>query len=123
MANEYTSAEDVASDTLRSWYGAWNAHDIAAISALMTDDVRYEDPSAPAAVMHGRAPVEDYCRSAFAAVPDLRLEELEEWVTPGGAVIASYFRFSGTFEAALTAPGLPELRPTGGRLEMFGMDR
>jgi hypothetical protein len=32
--------EAVASDTLASWYTAWNAHDLEAISALMTDDVR-----------------------------------------------------------------------------------
>jgi predicted ester cyclase len=112
-----------ASDALARWYAAWNAHDVDAISALMTDDVRYEDPSAPSAVMHGRVAVEQYVRSAFAAIPDLRLEKLEEWVTPGGAVIASYFRFSGTFSAELVAPDLPSLAPTGGRLDLFGMDR
>jgi hypothetical protein len=38
-------------------------------------------------------------------------------------VIASYFRFTATFAAELTAPGLPPLAPTGGHLEMLGMDR
>jgi predicted ester cyclase len=89
----------------------------------MTDDVRYEDPSAPAAVIHGRGAVERYVLSAFAGIPDLQLEKLEEWVTPGGEVIASYFRFSGTFSNELTAPDLPPLAPTGVRLEMLGMDR
>lgn len=89
----------------------------------MTEDVRYEDPSAPAAVMHGRPEVERYIRSAFTGVPDLRLEKLEEWVTPGGQVIASYFRFSGTFAGELAAPGLPSLAPHGGPLEILGMDR
>ncbi len=116
-------AEAAASDTLARWYEAWNAHDVDAISALMTDDVRYEDPAAPSPVMHGRTAVEQYVRSAFAGVPDLHLEKLEEWLTPGGDVIASYFRFSGTFAAELTAPGLPALAPTGGRLQMLGMDR
>jgi steroid delta-isomerase-like uncharacterized protein len=117
------SGEAAATDALRRWYDAWNAHDVEAISALMTDDVRYEDPAAPAAVMNGRPAVEAYVRAAFAAIPDFRLEKLEEWVTPGGEVISSYFRFSGTFLAPLTAPGLPPLAPTGGRLEMVGMDR
>ena len=36
--------ENVASETLTRWYEAWNAHDVDAISALTTDDVRYEDP-------------------------------------------------------------------------------
>jgi steroid delta-isomerase-like uncharacterized protein len=115
--------EAAASEALSRWYEAWNAHDVDAISALMTDDVRYEDPSAPAAVMHGRREVEEYVRAAFDAIPDLRLDKLEDWVTPGGEVIASYFRFSGTFEAALVAPGLPPLAPTGGRVEVLGMDR
>jgi hypothetical protein len=99
-----SSGEAAASDALRRWYDAWNAHDVEAISALMTDDVRYEDPSAPADVMNGRPAVEEYVRAAFAAIPDLRLEKLEEWVSPGGEVICSYFRFSGTFRAPLTAP-------------------
>jgi hypothetical protein len=122
-SSQASSAEARASDTLARWHAAWNAHDVEAISALMTDDVRYEDPSAPSAVMHGRAPVEQYIRIAFAGVPDLHLEKLEEWVTPGGEVIASYFRFSGTFSNELTAPDLPALAPTGGRLDVFGMDR
>jgi steroid delta-isomerase-like uncharacterized protein len=117
------SAEAAASDTLARWYEAWNAHDVDAVSALMTDDVRYEDPAGPSPLLHGRAAVAQYVHRAFAGIPDLHLEKLEEWVTPGGAVIASYFRFSGTFAAELTAPGLPSLAPTGGRLEMLGMDR
>jgi steroid delta-isomerase-like uncharacterized protein len=116
-------AEQVASELLAHWYEAWNAHDVDAISALMTDDVRYEDPSAPSAVMRGTAPVKQYAGAAFAGIPDLHLEKLEEWVTPGGGVIASWFRFSGTFRAPLTVPGLPSLAPTGLPLELFGMDR
>ena len=54
--------------------------------------------------MNGRPAVEEYVRAAFAAIPDLRIDKLEEWVTPGDAVISSYFRFSGTFRAPLTAP-------------------
>jgi len=103
---------------LRRWYDAWNAHDVEAISALMTDDVSYEDPSAPADVLHGRSAVEEYVRAAFACIPDLRLEKLEEWVTPGGSVISSYFRFSGTFRgplagARVAAPGADGWTPRG----------
>jgi len=121
--NSARTAGAAASDTLARWYEAWNAHDVAAISALMTDDVSYEDPAAPSPLMHGREAVEHYLRSAFAGMPDLHLEKLEEWVTQGGDVIASYFRFSATFSAEITSPDLPPLAPTSGRLEMFGMDR
>jgi steroid delta-isomerase-like uncharacterized protein len=115
--------EQLASELLTRWYDAWNRHDVSGISALMTDDVRYEDPAAPAAVMHGTFPVEQYATAAFAAIPDLHLDKLEEWVTPGGEVIASWFRFCGTFRAPMTAPNLPPLAPTGLSLELFGMDR
>lgn len=108
---------------LARWYGAWNAHDIDAISALLTDDVRYEDPAAPADVLQGRGAVEAYVRSAFNGIPDLHLEKLEEWVSDGGQVIASYFRFAGTFTGAAETPGLPALAPTNGRLALLGMDR
>jgi SnoaL-like domain len=115
--------ETVASETLARWYAAWNAHDVDAVRALLTDDVRYEDPSAPQAVMHGPDEVANYVRAAFAGIPDLHLEMLGEWIGPGGVVSATYFRFSGTFAGELTAPGLPPLRPTGARLGIDGMDR
>jgi ketosteroid isomerase-like protein len=44
----------VASSVLERWYVAWNAHDVDAVGALMTDDVRYEDPAADADVLEGR---------------------------------------------------------------------
>jgi hypothetical protein len=117
------TGEALASETLTRWYAAWNAHDVDELRALITDDVRYEDPSAHKAVMHGPDEVANYARAAFAGIPDLHLDMLEEWVGPGGAVSATYFRFSGTFAHELTAPGLPPLRPTGARLGLDGMDR
>ena len=89
----------------------------------MTDDDHYEDPSAAAPVMQGRAQVEEYARAGFAAIPDLRLDKLEGWVTPGGGATASWFRLSGTFRAPLVAPSLPPLAPTDLPIELFGMDR
>src|SRR3712207_4971528 len=100
------SVPAAATDVLSCWYAAWNAHDVAAVSALMTDDVRYEDPAAHADVLEGRPAVEEYVRSAFRSLPDLRLEKLEEWVSPGGQVIASYFRITATFTGVGEAPGL-----------------
>jgi steroid delta-isomerase-like uncharacterized protein len=120
VATEATSA---ASDVLARWYDAWNAHDVAAVSALLTDDVRYEDPAAHANVLEGREEVEDYVSGAFRALPDLHLEKLEEWVSPGDAVIASYFRITATFTGIGEAPGLPPLAPTNAPIDLLGMDR
>ena len=117
------AGEAAARDTLARWYEAWNAHNVDAISALMTDDVTLRGPGGtPTRHARSRRRHADVGR-AFAGIPDLHLEKLEEWVTQGGDVIASYFRFSGTFAAELTAPRLPPLAPTGGRLEILGMDR
>ena len=112
-----------ASEVLARWYAAWNAHDTAAISDLLTEDVTYEDPAGPAPVMHGREDIAQYTTRAFRAIPDLHLEKLEEWVTDGDEVIASYFRITGTFKESLEAPGLPPLAPTGQPIDLQGMDR
>lgn len=112
-----------ASGVLECWYAAWNAHDVGAVSALVTDDVRYEDPSAHANVLTGRRAVEEYLGAAFRAWPDLRLEKLEEWVSAGDEVIASYFKITATFSGASEAPGLPPLAPTDGQVALLGMDR
>ncbi len=115
-------AEARASEVLAKWYAAWNGHDPGAIYTLLSDDVRYEDPSAHKPVMN-RAEVEAYAAAAFDGIPDFRLELLEEWVGPGGEVSVTYFRMTGTFCGALRAPGLPALAPTKRPLELLGMDR
>jgi ketosteroid isomerase-like protein len=74
---ERSSPEQAASDLLRRWYAAWNAHDVDAISALMTDDVLYEDPGATEPLTRGREPVEDWARTAFRAVPDMHLASFQ----------------------------------------------
>jgi steroid delta-isomerase-like uncharacterized protein len=112
-----------ASELLERWYAAWNAHDVDAVSALMTDDIRYEDPAAHANVLEGRREVTEYVARAFTALPDLFLDKLEEWTTPGDVVIASYFRITATFRGAAEAPNLPPLAPTNGRIDLLGMDR
>lgn len=117
------SPEHSASDVLDRWYAAWNGHDVTAISALMTDDIRYEDAGAPRALLSGRGAVEDYVRALFRGVPDMQLEKLEEWVSPGGSVIASYFRFTATLTGAINPPGAPVIAATNGAIEFLGMDR
>jgi steroid delta-isomerase-like uncharacterized protein len=116
-------AAATASEVLARWYAAWNAHEVAAVAALVTDDVRYEDPAAHAAVLDGRDAVADYVGMCFRGIPDLHLENLEEWVSPAGDVIASYFRVTGTFTGVGEAHGLPALAPTNAPVDLLGMDR
>jgi steroid delta-isomerase-like uncharacterized protein len=123
MEQTRENLEEHASDVLARWYAAWNAHDVDAVSALMVEDVRYEDPAAPEPTMSGRPAVEGYMRSAFRGLPDLYLDMLEEWTTPGGGIIASYFRITATFKGPLAYSGRPTIAPTGRRIEALGMDR
>jgi steroid delta-isomerase-like uncharacterized protein len=118
-AGEHSSEPD-GSDLMRRWYAAWNGHDADAISALMTDDVVYEDPGATEPLTHDRGPVVEWARTAFRAVPDMHLELLEEWASPVDAVIATYFRFTATLTGPLDPPGIA---PTNQRLDFYGMDR
>ena len=101
-------------------YAAWNAHDPSAIAALVTDDILYEDPGATEPQMRGRAATEAWARTALRGVPDMHLEKLEEWVSPGGSVISSYFRFTATLTGPIDPPGIA---PTGQALHSMGMDR
>jgi ketosteroid isomerase-like protein len=117
------TAEACAEATLDRWYAAWNAHDVAGIATLFTDDVVYEDPTAPEPIIHGRGAVEALAAGLFAAMPDLRLERLEIWVSEGGGVIASAFRFTATLCGPSIARGLPAFAPTDSPVEFLGMDR
>lgn len=63
------SGEAEASETLAKWYAAWDAHDVAAISELLTEDVRYEDPSAHKPVLESRREVGAYAAAAFGGIP------------------------------------------------------
>jgi ketosteroid isomerase-like protein len=114
------SSELGGSDLMRRWYAAWNAHDPDAISALTTEDIVYEDPGATEPRTHGRGPLVAWARTAFRAVPDMHLELLEEWASPEGDVIATYFRFTATLTGPLVPPGIA---PTNQPLDFYGMDR
>jgi steroid delta-isomerase-like uncharacterized protein len=122
-SEDATAAEAAACGALERWYAAWNAHDARAILALTSDDICYEDPSAPEPVMHGHAQIEPYLHGALRAAPDLHIEMHDRWVSPGGRMIASVFRFTATFTAPLSLPRRPSLAPTGRRLQLAGMDR
>lgn len=115
-----TSPAAAPRELLRRWYAAWNAHDVDAIVALTTDDLVYEDPGATQPLTRGREPLEEWARAAFRAVPDMKLELLEDWLSPSGAVIVSYFRFTATFTGVLEPPGIA---PNGACLDEYGMDR
>jgi steroid delta-isomerase-like uncharacterized protein len=114
------NGEGAARDLMQRWFAAWNDHDPERIAALMTDDVVYEDPGATEPVMRGKADVNAWVRTAFAAIPDVHINLHEAWVSPGGAVIATYFCFTATQTGRVDPPGIA---PTNARIDADGMDR
>jgi ketosteroid isomerase-like protein len=57
--------EAQAREVLAQWYAAWDRHDVAGISALLTEDVVYKDPSAHKPILNGRREVGAYAAAAF----------------------------------------------------------
>ncbi len=109
-----------ARDVMRRWYDAWNAHDVDAVLALVTDDLVYEDPAAPEPVAHGR----EAARAAFefhhGYCPNLSLEAHEIWANEENSTIATWFTFRGTFTGVLQPPGFAG---SGQAILSQGMDR
>jgi ketosteroid isomerase-like protein len=112
--------ERATSELLHSWYAAWSAHDPSAIAACLTEDAVLEEPGAPEGEYRSHDAILAWARSVFRAAPDFHLHLLDEWVTPGGDGIATYFKATGTLTGPFDPPGFA---PTNGRIEFVGMDR
>ncbi len=110
-------AEQAAAQQMERWYEAWNAHDADAIAACLTEDALLEEASG---TYRGPDPVREWARSVFRASADSRLEMLEGWVTAGGSVMATYWKFTFTFTGLYDPLGLA---PNNQRIELLGMDR
>jgi steroid delta-isomerase-like uncharacterized protein len=53
---------------------AWNARDLDALAALLTEDVEWYDPAMPAPPARGRDAVKAFAASVLRAFPDFRYE-------------------------------------------------
>ena len=111
------NAEQAAAAVINRWYAAWNAHDPSALAACLTADVVLEEPTG---TYRGPDPILEWARSVFRASTDFELNMLEAWTTPGGAVIATYWKATFTFTGPYEPLGLA---PTNGQIKLEGMDR
>lgn len=98
---------------VEDYAAAWNAHDGAAVAALVTGT--YTDPTlaAPVSGPALAAMVDGLC----AAFPDLRFEHLSSLVD--GDTVVFQWRMHGTNDGA-ALPGAPA--PTGGTIALAGVD-
>jgi steroid delta-isomerase-like uncharacterized protein len=106
-------------DFAQRWLGAWNAHDADALLAMCTEDVTWEDPTAPE-VAHGHAAVREFLRTVWTIFPDLSFTFPEApLVALGGSDAGQVWRLSGTF---LGSDPIVGFAPTGKHVEQDGID-
>ncbi len=96
--------EAFAADFARTWYAAWNAHDIDAIMAHYAPTIRHSSPfikrynNSDAPALEGVDAVRDYFARALARNPDLRFNP--QHITVGlASVILIYTRMTGDLAA------------------------
>lgn len=104
----------------KAHFDAWNAHDVEACLAMVTDDVVYEDAmyDNPA---RGKEEMAARLRSVFTAFPDMHFpEDLAHVYTnvEGGDCVLTY-TFTATMTGALVAPE-GRIPATGRRVEVSG---
>jgi steroid delta-isomerase-like uncharacterized protein len=83
-------------DAIRRYNEAWNAHDVAAILAMHTDDSVFENHTSGGKAV-GRAAIGEIVQSVFASLPDIRFSTRRLYVGPDFVV--------QEWTATATAPG------------------
>ena len=99
---------------IRRFYAALNAQDLAALDALLAEDVTY---NGMALGREGMKQVAEVRRTAFA---DFTVAE--EAMVAEGELVATYFTYSGRHVGTLPHPTLGPLAPTGKSFRAAGMD-
>jgi hypothetical protein len=105
------------------WVGRWNSHDVDGILTLVTEDVRWVDPSIDGTA-RGLADARRYIESLFRAFPDIA------WTMPGGLLVGidrdddilkvgQPWTCRGTALGGIDPPGFA---PTGKVFELEGFD-
>jgi steroid delta-isomerase-like uncharacterized protein len=130
MAWEPTSGADpvsaeFANEFAQAYGDAWNSRDPDRLVALLSEDVRWEDPASPEGGLRGRDAVRRLVESYWRAMPDLEFEWLDGSGSPNPCLsidrtqVAMPWRGRGTMTGPLEPPGFA---PTNGRVEMVGVD-
>ena len=111
---------DQARDWARRFFAGWNSHDPDQLLALATEDVVWEDPFIPQGVLRGKTAVRQWLNSVWGAMPDLSFEPVgDPFISVDGTRIAAAWKGEGHMTGTLEPPGFA---PTGGRVEMTGID-
>jgi steroid delta-isomerase-like uncharacterized protein len=97
---------------------AWNAHDVAAIVSMHTDDSVFEN-HVTGDVNVGRDAIGRAIGGIFGVFPDLRFETRRQYIRDD--LVVQEWTAHGTHEGTMTRAGI-EVEPTGREVEYKGMD-
>jgi steroid delta-isomerase-like uncharacterized protein len=102
------------------YLAAWIAHDVAAILAMLAEDIVWDDPGLPN-TFNGREAVRHFLEATFTTFPDLVIEELEPpYVSPARAKVLVPYRFTGTMRGDWEPMNIAA---TGARVSFEGIDQ
>jgi ketosteroid isomerase-like protein len=77
------------------YLGAWNAHDLDRLLALIDEDVRWEDPFLPGGSARGRAAIRQWAEDLLRTFPDLTFTLVDEVYLAGdGRKVAAPWRIT-----------------------------
>ena len=105
-------------DFIDRYNAAWNAHDVAAIVAMHTDDSVFENHTT-GDVNVGREAIGDAIRGIFTVFPDLEFETRRAYVRDD--LVVQEWTARGTHLGKMNRAGL-EVEPTGRSVEYRGLD-
>ena len=106
-------------DFAERYSAAWNSRDASRVTALLTEDIEWDDP-ALAETARGREAVAEFARTSWQAFPDLEFEEPEPpYPSPDGPRAMARWHMRGTHLGAIEPPGFA---PTGRRIDLQGVD-
>lgn len=106
---------EFAMDFLTRLHAAVNAHDAAAVAALCSPDVVWDDPAASTPLNGRDAVYRFHQETMFRALPDVRIALIDgPFLALDGTGISARLRISGTMTGPLVPPGFA---PTDGALE------
>jgi steroid delta-isomerase-like uncharacterized protein len=111
------------------WLEAWNTHDLDALTALVTDDIFWDDPAMFGETVHGRTEFRAFTEIFFRAFPDVRFDAAGPmYIATEGVGLAAPWRMTATFTGELAWWGKrygenpPAYAPTGRRVDIEGVD-
>jgi steroid delta-isomerase-like uncharacterized protein len=112
-----SASEGANAAAVRSYYEAFNAHDLGKMSALFAEDAVMTDVTMPADVT-GPKGHDEILGMYFKAFPDARVET--EWTFAAGDYVASALRYTGTNSGPAQKLGLK--KPSDKKVTVRSLD-